>query len=226
MRLKASKRVRLIRQIADRIERAFPGSEEVPASVVIWRNTGTASDDFQDDTEVFEAYMIPEEDYERFVLLTWELSREIAHPNGFSIMVHDLTPDETREYRWEEYRRELRRRREAVRKRRSTEVWKNMLLGYTVTRCDDCCIGEEPSMASEELDEALSLAKKAKLDLGAWIRAAVIGECLSDSGGIKKTNWMKPLQALRNEFRSYVEPEGNGACDVDVKPTKVLAKAA
>jgi len=100
------KRMDHIRAVIDRIEREFPGS------LVIWRNTGTASDHFEDDTEVFEAYMIREEDYERFVRFTWVLMDEIATPNGFSIMIHDLSPDQTRKYRWEEYRAEKQRRLE------------------------------------------------------------------------------------------------------------------
>jgi hypothetical protein len=87
----------LIGQIIEHLESEFPGV------IVAWRNTGTYGDDFKDDTEVFEAYMVGEEIYDDFTDFVWKMADLYAYPNGFSIMIHDLTPEETKEYRWEEY---------------------------------------------------------------------------------------------------------------------------
>jgi len=97
MKLNRGKRESCIKKIIERIEHKFAGV------IAVWRNTGTYGDDFKDDTEVFEAYMVKEEDYDEFTDFVWEMADTYAYPNGFSIMVHDLTPDETREYRGREY---------------------------------------------------------------------------------------------------------------------------
>ncbi len=105
MRSGETERDEFIREIVSRIEAEFPGVVVVP--------TGAGChDEEDDDTEVLEAYMLEKKDYERFKDFRWELEKGFAEPNGFSIMVHPLSPKVTREYRWEEYQAELRRRAE------------------------------------------------------------------------------------------------------------------
>jgi len=90
-------RYALRKEIITRIEKAFPGS------IVVWLGTGCPDDNFQDDTERFEAYMIPREDTRRFEDFVWQLYLELGKPNGFAIMVHDLDPETTEKYRQDEY---------------------------------------------------------------------------------------------------------------------------
>ena len=97
MKSNREKRESIIKKIIEQIEKKFIGV------IVVWRNTGTYGDDFKDDTEVFEAYMVKEEIFDKFTDFVWKMADTYAYPNGFSIMVHDLTPEETREYRWSEY---------------------------------------------------------------------------------------------------------------------------
>ncbi len=94
-----------IQEVIRRIESNFPDS------VVIWTGTGCPDEEY-DDTEEFEALWIRIEDYERFEDFVWDLEENFAEPNGFSIMVHDLSPKVTKEYRWDEYQAELKKRSE------------------------------------------------------------------------------------------------------------------
>ncbi len=102
---------------------------EFPNSVVIWRGTGTPSDDYQDDTEVFEVYMIPVKDYEEFVDLKWMIRRKISEKAGVNISIRDLTPEETKEYRLEEYKTGLKQK----------HVWRtgSHRVGFTIKPQDE-----------------------------------------------------------------------------------------
>ena len=91
-------------EIINRIEAEFPGS------IVIWIGTGSPSDDYRDNTEQFEALMIKDEDYKRFVLFAAERNKEIAEPNGFSIAVDAINPELTKDYRWDQYNNEKAKR--------------------------------------------------------------------------------------------------------------------
>lgn len=82
-----------------------------PDSVVVWIGTGTPSDNYEDNTEVFDAYMIPEGSYEDFVELEWKLRDEIFQYFGINISIRDLTPEETKKYRWEQYLENFTRQR-------------------------------------------------------------------------------------------------------------------
>lgn len=90
-------RMKLINVVKELIYSKFP------SSVVIWCGTGTPSDNYQDNTEVFEAYMITDEDFEDFVELKWKIRREINMETGVTISIRDLTPEETKEFRSTEY---------------------------------------------------------------------------------------------------------------------------
>jgi hypothetical protein len=97
-------RHRIRREIIDRLEAEFPDS------IVIWIGTGSPSDDYRDDTEQFEALMIKDEDFKRFVLFTAKLEEELAEPNGFFINVDSINPELTKEYRLEQYNFEIAKR--------------------------------------------------------------------------------------------------------------------
>lgn len=99
-----TERERLRQEIIQRIENAFPGA------IVRWVSNGSPDDDYIDDTERFEAYMIVEEDSGKFEDFVWDLHIEIGKPNGFSLMVHDLDPETTNQYRSAEYEVEKQRR--------------------------------------------------------------------------------------------------------------------
>lgn len=90
--------------------------------------TGSSLIDYElenEEVEVFETYMLPEIHTKQFKDFVWDLELNLAEPNGFSIVVHDLTPEETRKYRPEVYRTILTSRYENALK----ECWK--LLGYS-----------------------------------------------------------------------------------------------
>ena len=89
----------LINQVIQKIESAFTDS------IVLWSGTGCPDEDFA-ETEQFEALWITVEDYDRFEDFVWDLEKSLAEPNGYSTMVHCLSPDATREYRWKEYQKE------------------------------------------------------------------------------------------------------------------------
>ncbi len=97
-------REKLRQEIIKRIEEAFPGS------VVAWLGNGSPDDNYNDDSEQFEAYMIAEKDSIRFQDFVWDLYLEFGKPNGFSIMVFDLDPDATVKYRYKEYQAEKAKR--------------------------------------------------------------------------------------------------------------------
>jgi len=90
------KQKELINAVKQRIEQAFPDS------VVIWTGTG-CPDDENDDTENFEALWIEKARYAEFQDLVWKLEEELAEPAGYYIMVHALSPEVTKDYRWKEY---------------------------------------------------------------------------------------------------------------------------
>jgi hypothetical protein len=83
-------RSQLIKEIISRIEEDFPQAVVVPTHEGYPEQTPKGS-----HVQVFEAYGIPENQYERFVELVRKLRRNIARPNGYSIVVHDLTMQET-----------------------------------------------------------------------------------------------------------------------------------
>ena len=91
-------RQEIIKEIIYLIEHEFEGV------TAVWIGRGTPSDNFSDDTEVFEAYMVEDKLYDQFVEFKWQLRAKIARPLGFSIVIHDLNPAETKEYRWTEYK--------------------------------------------------------------------------------------------------------------------------
>jgi len=97
-------RHRIRQEIIDRIEDEFLGS------IVVWIGTGSPSDDYRDDTEQFEALMVKDEDFKRFVLFTAKLEEELAEPNGFFINVDSINPELTKEYRLEQYNFEIAKR--------------------------------------------------------------------------------------------------------------------
>jgi len=95
----------LINTVIACIEKRFPGS------IVVWTREGYPEHTGEKSNEqVFEAYGIPEEGYLNFMNYIRELKRTIVRPNGFSIMVHDLTMEETLKYRRERYEEEIARR--------------------------------------------------------------------------------------------------------------------
>jgi len=101
----------LIKTVVEEIETAFPGS------VVVW--TGTGLPDSKDNqTDEFEAFMIKDEDYIRFEEFVWNLEKTLAQPNGFSLMIHGLSPQVTEEYRKKEYLLAIQER-----ERESTSEW-------------------------------------------------------------------------------------------------------
>ena len=80
-------------------------------SVVVWTREGYPEHTGgKSNEQVFEAYGIPEEEFLNFMSYIRELKRAVARPNGFSIMVHNLTIEETRKYRLQRYEKELARR--------------------------------------------------------------------------------------------------------------------
>lgn len=97
-------RKEIIEKIKSLVEDAFSGS------IVRRIGTGCPDDDYSDDTEVFEAYMIEDEDLELFKDFVWKMNKENAEPGGFSIMVHTLNPEDTKEYRLEQYNNEKEKR--------------------------------------------------------------------------------------------------------------------
>jgi hypothetical protein len=97
--------------VISRIEERFSGS------VVVWSRDGYPEQvPGESKVQVFEAYGIPEANYPAFADFIRELKRTLARPAGFSIMVHDLTLEETREYRRQRYQKELSRRASIVNK--------------------------------------------------------------------------------------------------------------
>ena len=96
-------RQELIDEVKARIEANFVDS------VVIRVGTGWP-DDEHDDTEIFEALWIPDTEYKRFEDFVWDLQENLAEINGFTIMVHGLSPKVTKEHRWEEYQSERKKR--------------------------------------------------------------------------------------------------------------------
>jgi hypothetical protein len=97
-------RKEVIKKITSLIEDAFP------ESLVRRIGTGCPDDDYSDGTEVFEAYMIEDDVLGRFKDFVWKINNEIAEPEGFSIMVHTLSPEDTKEYRLEQYNNEKEKR--------------------------------------------------------------------------------------------------------------------
>lgn len=104
VKLMLPEREEMIEKIKSLIEHVFTGS------IVRRTGTGCPDDDYSDNTEVFEAYMIEDEDLERFKDFVWKMNKEIAEPGGFSIMVHSLNPEDTNEYRLEHYNSERAKR--------------------------------------------------------------------------------------------------------------------
>lgn len=94
----------LRKEIISRIEAEFPGV------VVASLGSGSPDDDFKDNTERFEAYMVPDRVLGRLMDFIRKLSREVAKPCGFSLMVHTLDPDVTTDFRLEEYEAEKAKR--------------------------------------------------------------------------------------------------------------------
>jgi len=95
----------IIKAVITGIEKRFPGS------VVVWTREGYPEHKAGlSKDQVFEAYGIPEVDYVAFEDFVRDLKRIVARPNGFSIMVHDLTMEETYKYRLLRYQEELTRR--------------------------------------------------------------------------------------------------------------------
>ena len=86
----------LRRKVIEAIEDNFKGS------VVLWCGSGLPDDEY-DETEQFEALWITDEDYERFENFVSELEESLAIPNGYTIMVHSLSPEATKKYRLKEY---------------------------------------------------------------------------------------------------------------------------
>ncbi len=91
------KRKRVIDEVIKRIEAAFEGS------IVVHTGTGTPSDEYRDDTESFEAFMIEDDDLERFIDFEWELNENYTEPLGVTISVDALNPEVTMKYRRDEY---------------------------------------------------------------------------------------------------------------------------
>ena len=126
----------LINIVIARIEERFHGS------MVVWSHEGYPEQKSDaPKAQVFEAYGISEDDYMGFVSFVRELKRTVARPNGYSIMVHDLTMQETRKYRWQRYQEELSRRMTkaylcAIPRVRSVtqKRYVNMSIGYDIGR--------------------------------------------------------------------------------------------
>jgi len=96
-------RKKLLSEIIEAIETSFRGS------IVVWTGTGCPDDEY-DDTEIMEAYMIKDKDYVRFEDFVWELEEKVAEPNGFSVMIHGLSPTATRKHRWSRFLSESKKR--------------------------------------------------------------------------------------------------------------------
>ncbi|MCD6217241.1 hypothetical protein J7L05_05205 [bacterium] len=90
---------KLIAQVIQRIESEFT------ESIVVWTGTGCPDEDF-DYVDGFEAFWITDDNYERFEDFVWELEENLANPNGYSIMVHCLSPEATKKCRLKEYQEE------------------------------------------------------------------------------------------------------------------------
>ena len=87
-------------EIINQIEQNFKDS------VVFWTGTGSPDEMDQDNyTENFEALWISDVDYERFLTFEWHLVLILAKPMGYEIMVQCLSPEATKKYRWEEYKK-------------------------------------------------------------------------------------------------------------------------
>lgn len=104
MRQKENDRELIRQEIINRIQSGFPGS------LVIHIGTGSPGDDYNDGTEQFEALMVKDEDFKRFVLFTAKLEEELAEPNDFFINVDSINPELTKEYRLEQYNDEKAKR--------------------------------------------------------------------------------------------------------------------
>ena len=96
-KLKKEDRDDIIKEVIKRIEEAFEGS------VVVWLGNGTPSDEYKDDTESFEAFMIKDNELERFIDFTWDLNESFTEPLGFLISVDALNPETTLKFRRAEY---------------------------------------------------------------------------------------------------------------------------
>ena len=95
----------LISTVIRMVEDQFPGS------IVVWSREGYPEQKPESaKIQVFEAYGISEDKYIDFMSFMRVIKRTIARPNGFEIMVHDLTMEETRKYRLDRYQEELDRR--------------------------------------------------------------------------------------------------------------------
>jgi hypothetical protein len=105
MKLKEIDRDQLRKEIVSRIEAEF-----APDVIAHWVGTGCPDDDFKDDTERFEAYMVEGRDLERFIHFVRLLRKEIGKPHGFSIMVHPLNAENTTNFHLKEYEAEKARR--------------------------------------------------------------------------------------------------------------------
>lgn len=138
----------MIEAVRTSIERRFPGS------IVVWSRDGYPEQKAGKVKQlVFEAYGIPEGNYPAFAEFIKELKRSLARPNGYSIMVHDLTMEETRKYRWQRYQEELNKRMSRLYLRAmqqiESEVEKaSIKIGFEV---------ENPRALEERIDAVLCL---------------------------------------------------------------------
>ena len=99
MKPKKGQRQDIINEVIKRIEAEFEGV------IVVHFGTGTPSDEYQDDTESFEAFMVKDEVLEQFDHFTWDLNENLTEREyGFSISVDALNPEITQQYRSQEYR--------------------------------------------------------------------------------------------------------------------------
>ena len=119
MRQQEINRESIRQEIKNRIQVEFPGS------LVIHFGTGSPGDDYNDDTEQFEALMVEDEDFKRFVLFTAKLEEELAEPNGFFINVDSINPELTMKYRREEYENEIRKRESGKKQNYQTVALQN-----------------------------------------------------------------------------------------------------
>ena len=103
--------------VISKIEGRFPGV------TVVWSREGYPEQKASSSKiQVFEVLELPENQYESFSEVVSELRKAVARPNGFSIIVHDLTPEETHEYRQRELEAELERRKLAGFTQRYVEI--------------------------------------------------------------------------------------------------------
>ena len=172
-----------------KVEYAFP------KALVVWTHSGYPDDRAgdQENIEVFEAYGISHDEYERFEDFAWQLQKTVGEPNGFSIMIHDLTQEEIRKYRWVEYQAELAKR----------DVERH-LAGYSlrVAECLVCGIDEHvngwfstvasaPAPAYTLIPEhplqlTLQLELTTLLSVGCWIRPGY------NNPKDESSNWKRP----------------------------------